>query len=374
MENVILDDKQLNKELVKKMINTYYFTDRALRVGFNITLESHHFNHANSNLIVKPNYPEFVIEFRFINKIIKELSVIYARLINQYKFKYQTVFSAKFDKQDEDNQVSDKTELFINFNISHNLTESDLDKIDIKSPLEHQLQQQEMKDSGWRFGKIIYLTVYFYKTVEMNGLSYVKSSLRISDISNNEYNDEFCFLWSKLADLHPCNTNHPNRVSNYKQYFIELNIEGFDFTNGFKCSDMHRFEKLNNLSITIFELNFYQDQSKWRHKLVSFEVSKIDSDRVNDLFFYKNHSALNKKLNVILGEHHKTFMCRTCLNAYTSENMLMLHKPKCENNDITTIRTSSESHIQWKKHFRKNPFFSGFMQILKLIMRKIILV
>ena len=40
---------------------------------------------------------------------------------------------------------------------------------------------------------------------------------------------------------------------------------------------------------------------------------------------------------------------------YTSENMLMKHKPKCENNNITTIKTSIESHIYWKKHFHKNP-------------------
>ena len=104
------------------------------------------------------------IEVRYINKIIKELSVIYARLKSQYKFKYQTLFSARFDKQDEDNQVLDETELFINLNINHNLTQSDLDKIDIKSPLEHQIQQQEMKDSGCRFDKIISLTVYFYET------------------------------------------------------------------------------------------------------------------------------------------------------------------------------------------------------------------
>ena len=37
--------------------------------------------------------------------------------------------------------------------------------------------------------------------------------------------------------------------------------------------------------------------------------------------------------------------------------MLMLHKPKCENIDITTIRTSSESHIHGKKHFHKNPLY-----------------
>ena len=120
------------------MINPYYFTDRALRAGFIITLENHHINQANSKLNIKPNYPEFGIEFRYINKIIKGLSVICAKLINEYKFEYQTVFSAKFDKQNEDEQVFDETELFSNLNNIHNLTETDIDNIDVKSPLEHQ--------------------------------------------------------------------------------------------------------------------------------------------------------------------------------------------------------------------------------------------
>ena len=59
MENIKLDDKQLIKELAKKTFNPYYFTDGALRVGFKITLESHHINHANSKIIVKPIYREF---------------------------------------------------------------------------------------------------------------------------------------------------------------------------------------------------------------------------------------------------------------------------------------------------------------------------
>ena len=37
--------------------------------------------------------------------------------------------------------------------------------------------------------------------------------------------------------------------------------------------------------------------------------------------------------------------------------MLMKHKPKCENNDITSIKTSNESHLHWKKHFHKNPLY-----------------
>ena len=35
----------------------------------------------------------------------------------------------------------------------------------------------------------------------------------------------------------------------------------------------------------------------------------------------------------------------------------MLHQSKCEIDDITTIRTSSESHLYCKKHFHKNSFY-----------------
>ena len=108
--NINVDDKQLNKKLANRMLNPYYFTDRALRFGFIIKLDGHHIIRTNSKIIIKPNYPEFGIEVRYINKIIKKLSVICSRLMNQYTFKYKTVFPARFDKQDEDNQVLDETD------------------------------------------------------------------------------------------------------------------------------------------------------------------------------------------------------------------------------------------------------------------------
>ena len=372
-DNIRLDDKQLNKELAKKMINPYYFTDRALQIGFKINLDSHNLHHANSKLTIIPNYPEFGIEVRYINKILKELAVIYARLINQYKFKYQTVFSARFDKQNEDNQVLDETELFNNLNMNYNIKQSDIDNIDIRSPLEHQIQKQEMKDCGWRFDKINSMTVYFYETTEMNGLNYIKIPLRTNAILNIENNNKYCFVWSILAWLHPCNNIHPNRVSNYRQYFDELNIQGFDFTNGFKCSDVHKFNELNNLSVNIFELNFYQDQNQWKHKLIPIEVSKNNSDRVIDLAIYKNHYVLIKKLDVFLGDHNKKYICRQCLSSYTSEDMLMKHKQKCGEDNITII-TTSKNHIYIGKNiFIKIHYILGYMQMLKLIMKRIIL-
>ena len=77
-DNFKLDDKQINRELAKKMLNPYYFSDRNLKVIFKYNLDSHQINHAISKLTVTPNYPEFKFEDCYTNEIIKELSVIYA--------------------------------------------------------------------------------------------------------------------------------------------------------------------------------------------------------------------------------------------------------------------------------------------------------
>ena len=78
--NIKLDDEQLNKELAKKMINPYYFSDRKLKVAYKINLDSHHNNHLNSKLTITSNFENTGIEFRFINKIMRETAIIYARL------------------------------------------------------------------------------------------------------------------------------------------------------------------------------------------------------------------------------------------------------------------------------------------------------
>ena len=244
------------------MFNPYYFINENLKIGFKINLESQNFNHANSLLNIEPNYPDIGIETRYINKISQEMATIYDRLINRYKFKHHMLFSASFYKINEEDQRSDEIELFINLNVNNNLTETHNTNIDVKSQLEHQIQIQKTKESGWIFDKINSKKVRFYKTGELNGSSYVKIPLRSNAFTNIKNNDKYCFLWSILADLYPCESDHPNRVSNYKIFFKELNIEGFDFSNGFKCSDVHKLENLNDLSINIFELNFYQDQNK----------------------------------------------------------------------------------------------------------------
>ena len=328
-----------------------------LKNGFKINLESHYVNHANSILFFTEKCTVFGYETRYINTIIKEMATAYARLIYQYIFKYHTLFSASFYKITEEDERNDDTDSFINLNKNHNLTESDIKNVDVKSQLEHQVQIQETKESGWIFYKSNSMKIRFYKTGELNGSTYVKILLRSNAILNIENNDKYCFLWSILAYLHTCEKSQPSRVRNFIKNFTELNIEGFDFTNRFRCSYVHVFEKVNNLSIDIFELNFYQHGNKGKHNLIPFEISKNKSDRVVDLIIYKKHYALIKKINVNLGDHHKNLICRRCFNSYTNENALKNHKEKCGDDNLCSIRRSGESHIHWNKHFHKNPLY-----------------
>ena len=75
------------------------------------------------------------------------------------------------------------------------LTESDINNIHVKSHLEHEIQIQERKDSGWIFDKLNSMKIRFYKNGELNGSSYVKIPLRLNAIIKIENKDIYCSLW-----------------------------------------------------------------------------------------------------------------------------------------------------------------------------------
>ena len=68
--------------------------------------------------------------------------------------------------------------MFNGFIIFHHLTETDIDNFDNKPQLEHQIQIQEMKGSGWSFDEITSKTKHFCKTNEKNGASYEECTVK----------------------------------------------------------------------------------------------------------------------------------------------------------------------------------------------------
>ena len=194
------------------MIIPNYFIDENLKIGSKIKLESHFINHATSILSIIPFHPDFRNETRYKNKILTEMATIYARLKNQYNFKYH-IFSTTFYRINEEDLRSDETEFFIDLKINHKSTESDNKNIDVSSQLEHQSQFRETKESGWIFDRKS-SRIKVYETGELEASSYVKLPLRPSALKIIKNDDKCCFLWSNLAYLHPCETDHPNRVPN----------------------------------------------------------------------------------------------------------------------------------------------------------------
>ena len=131
--------------------------------------------------------------------------------------------------------------------------------------LEDQTQRQDLKDSVWRFGKVKFMTIFFYKFGELIRSSFVKTPLRFSAILIFQIIGYICFLWSILAYFHPIadrKNGHATRVLKYRRYLNDLNFNGFVFSNGLNCSVTHKFERFNKLSKNILDLSFYQDQNK----------------------------------------------------------------------------------------------------------------
>ena len=87
LNQLIRNCYRLDKKIEQRIRNPYYDSGKKLQIEMRIDKKS-----PRLTFIIIPNRFEFKVGVRYINHIIKKLSNIYASLINQYKFRYQTVF------------------------------------------------------------------------------------------------------------------------------------------------------------------------------------------------------------------------------------------------------------------------------------------
>ena len=87
------------------------------------------------------------------------------------------------------------------------------------------------RGSQWLPVKVYDFRIFTAPYRPMNGgSSYIPAPQHIQNkhcCINIENNDNFCFLWSILAQLHPVNQNR-HRVNNYRPYLHELNYHGLN--------------------------------------------------------------------------------------------------------------------------------------------------
>ena len=91
--------------------------------------------------------------------------------------------------------------------------------------------------------------------------------------------------------------------------------------------------------------------------MIPIENGKYVSDRF-DLLIFKKHYVVINKLHVLLGNHKFNYISRQCLSSYSRQNVLLKCKQQREQQEVTVIRTSNDSHLFWKKeHFPGNQLF-----------------
>ena len=321
---------------------------------YNVILIHHNPLDLNSELKVVGKANQYINKYH-INNIVKQLSIKYGELINQFEFKIRFYANVKYLLEHED-EPSEETNHYIDVDIINILTRLQLNDIDITTDLDNEIQTRDMEGSGWNVQGINHLKIYFHKTNPINGMTYVEFPIRTNAILNIQNNDTYCFLWSILASIHPVNKD-PQRVSKYIPYQIELNITDIDFSNGIKITDIDKFEKLNNqLSINVFEYSKEDDND---YNLVPLYISKnIENRRIIDLILYKNHYILLKKLHVFIGKHDNSFVCRNFLSSYTVLSKLITHKRLCCNKKKSVYIPSKESHVKWNEYYQKMPIYS----------------
>ena len=177
-----------------KVQNQFYFTDRLLKIAYDINIENYHIKHANSTIPFTSKFNIIGIALIDIYKIMIERSNIYDKLRNPYKIICHLNFLVIFNKYGEDNEITPEIELSITLSITHILAQTELEKLNIQGTLETRIQIVEMKESGWIFQKINSMKISFYKSSELNGSSYVKLPLRSSALLNNKNDDKYCLL------------------------------------------------------------------------------------------------------------------------------------------------------------------------------------
>ena len=129
------------------MINLYFFSQR-------YQLQPLHNQNINITITSVYNLP---VELFDLNNIFKEMSIIYGRLINQFKFKHLVVFSVIFDKE-----THEEIEQFFSLKVNQSSTRIDIGKYDLERELDGQIENLERKIvSGWRFSKTVTMTIYF---------------------------------------------------------------------------------------------------------------------------------------------------------------------------------------------------------------------
>ena len=158
----------------------------------------------------------------------------------------------------------------------------------------------------------------------LSGSSYTDFPIELKNprkrLLNIKKKDKKCFLWCHVRHVNPSN-EHPQRIKTTDKKIAEkLDYDEIEF---------NKIEAKNNICINVFNyenklvLQIYVSDQKFED-LMDF-LLLIDDDKshyayIKDFNRFMFHRTKNK---------NKKWFCKSCLQCYSSESVLIKHKENC---------------------------------------------
>ena len=267
------------------------------------------------------------------------------------RYKFQLSYLAKFSKivNGEENAFHKWVKSDFNYNHTQIAAAHAFGtNPNIHNILMQKLDDEQLEGSGFVLNGIVNVIMEVYKVNDIQASSWVelpekyKNNKSIINIKND---DQYCFLWCILAHLFPVE-DHKNRTSSYSMNLNKLISNGLEFP--MKIKDIPKFENLNNLNVNVFELT--------KTVLTPIHINTNYDQPQIDLLLYQNHYCLITKLHCLLNkDSHMKWVCRRCLTAFSSEDILNQHIDRCQKQQPTNITFSWKDHLKFEDYHMKVP-------------------
>ena len=210
------------------------------------------------------------------------------------------------------------------------------------------LDDEQLEGSGFVLNGIVNVIMEVYKVNDTQASSWVELPEKFRNnksFINIKNDDQFCFLWCILAHFFPVE-DQKNRTSSYSMHTNKLILNGLEFP--MKIKDIPKLENLNNSNVNVFELT--------GAVLTPIHINKNFLQSQIDLLLFENHYCLITKLHCLLNkDSHMKWVCRRCLTAFSSEDILSQHIDRCQKQQPTNITFSWKDHLKFEDYHMKVP-------------------
>ena len=260
-----------------------------------------------------------------------ELSIIelFKNLLNELKgFKYQIILAVLLSKV-KNNSETEYSPVYFN-SLTKTVINEDYKLDQAFKEIIYRLGNWISHGSGWIVEEIYsqYLNVSSY--LPISGSTYIKllNELQhpMKGLINIQNNDSKCFVWCHERHLNLSGVKLESIKKEYRDVCKKLNYQGVDFPVSKK--DSGKIEVLNKININVF---CYENKVVCPVHLCyqkfddSMDLLLISNKFVSHYVYIKDFNRLMfNKTN-----KNKKYFCKSCLQCFSSENVLSKRKKDC---------------------------------------------